>query len=387
MSSGCLNTFFKNYDIIFSPVARVKPFLNVFIKSINNLAKSSLHTKDNIKRFFLQQYSAEEATRMANWLDENPGALDGYMSEAEWDDFQQTAVLSPDVSGAIWQTIQAQTSNKRKVTYYIKRLAVAASVLLAITLVWYMIQKPAETKGMASGWHKRRTPEQKTKVNGSTNSQTFYLGDGSKIELMPGSSLSYPDTFMTDKRLVTLTGEAIFYVAKNAVMPFVVNSGSISTTALGTIFKVKSRQTSKHIEVSLMEGRVVVKSLRAGSPFKDIYLKPGETVTYNKARETGAIAATSDPHKPTTPLPSTSKISDVRTPSYLFQNEPLAKVFDRFSTMYHLTISYDKTELKDMTFTARLKKEDRPESILQSIALLNDLKIEKTNEGYSVKKN
>ena len=40
-----------------------------------------------------------------------------------------------------------------------------------------------------------------------------------------------------------------------------------------------------------------------------------------------------------------------------------------------------------MTFTAKLKKEDSPDNVLQSIALLNDLKIEKTGEGYNVKKN
>ncbi|MCH5717910.1 FecR domain-containing protein [Niabella hibiscisoli] len=173
---------------------------------------------------------------------------------------------------------------------------------------------------------------------------------------MPGSSLSYPDTFTSDKRLVSLTGEAVFHVAKNKEMPFVVNSGTISTTALGTVFKVKSHQKSNHIEVSLLEGRVVVRALHAGSKFKDIYLKPGETVTYNKTLEIGAIAASPASHKD---KPGKIFVPDARTTntqSYWFQNEPLAKVFDRFSNMYHLTIRYDKAELKNMTFTARLKK-------------------------------
>lgn len=204
---------------------------------------------------------------------------------------------------------------------------------------------------------------------------------------MPGSTLSYPDTFITDKRLVSLRGEAVFDVAKNKKMPFVVNSGTISTTALGTVFRVKSHDKNNHIEVELMEGRVVVKALRAGSPFKDLYLRPGETVTYNKILETGAIAALTAPRKKADIKITVADSSNNKSNSYWFRNEPLAKVFDRFSALYHLTIIYNKAELKNMTFTAKLKKEDNPDNVLRSIALLNDLKIEKTGEGYNVKKN
>ena len=326
---------------------------------------------------------------MANWLDENPDALEEYMTEAEWETFQQTDQLSVGVSRTIWQKIRQQTHAEKGIVFYIRRWAVAASFLLVVAWSWYVIKKPSVTHDIPVAVDVvKRISKELVNSNKSNAPQEFKLSDGSKIELMPGSSLSYPDTFITDERLVSLTGEAVFHVAENKKMPFVVNSGTISTTALGTVFRVRSYEKSNHIEVELMGGRVVVKALRAGSPFKDIYLQPGETVTYNKALETGVIAAVTAPRKKSDTKVGVSDSSrNNNNNPYWFRNEPLAKVFDRFSAMYHLTIIYDKAELKNMTFTARLKKEDSPDNVLQSIALLNDLKIERTGKGYNVKKN
>ncbi|WP_114790577.1 FecR family protein [Niabella yanshanensis] len=345
-----------------------------------------MHTKDNIKQYFLQQCSAEEVARVAQRLEENPEAVAEYMTEAEWETFQQTDRLSARVSRSIWQKIRDQTHAEKGKVFYVRRWAVAASVLLVLVLSWYAVKKPAVThNALALVIDTKRIPKQQVKSNTGKVSMIFRLNDGSEIELMPGSALSYPDTFMSDKRCVSLGGEAVFHVAKNKKMPFVVNSGTISTTALGTVFRVKSHEKNAHIEVELIEGRVVVKALRAGSAFKEVYLQPGETMRYNKALETGAIEAITTPRKKAdTKITATD--SSNKHP-YWFRNEPLANVFDRFSTLYHLTIIYNKAELSNMTFTARLKKEDSPDNILQSIALLNDLKIEKTNEGYSVKKN
>ncbi len=346
-----------------------------------------MHIKDNIKPYFLQQCSAEDAARIAKWLEENPEAVAEYMTEAEWEAFQQTDQLSVRVSRTIWQKIRHQTYAEKGFVFYIRRWAVAASVLLVIALSWYVIKRPSVTRETPVAVNSvKRISKELVNRNKSNIPQEFKLSDGSTIELMPGSTLSYPDTFMTHERLVSLRGEAVFHVAKSKKMPFVVNSGTISTTALGTVFRVKSHKKSNHIEVELMEGRVVVKALRAGSPFKDLYLRPGETVTYNKILETGAIAQVKVPRKKADTKITVADSSNNKSNSYWFRNEPLAKVFDRFAALYHLTINYNKAELKNMTFTAKLKKEDNPDNVLRSIALLNDLKIEKTGGGYNVKK-
>ena len=46
--------------------------------------------------------------------------------------------------------------------------------------------------------------------------------------------------FPPDKREIFLKGEAKFIVAKNKKKPFTVYTGMLATTALGTIFTVKT---------------------------------------------------------------------------------------------------------------------------------------------------
>src|SRR5690554_5831076 len=55
------------------------------------------------------------------------------------------------------------------------------------------------------------------------------LQDGSKVILNSGSTLRYIKNFETDKRLLELTGEAYFEVAKDTVRPFMVQTGSVTT--------------------------------------------------------------------------------------------------------------------------------------------------------------
>ncbi|MCH5717909.1 hypothetical protein [Niabella hibiscisoli] len=67
------------------------------------------------------------------------------MTEDEWNKFQQTNFLSAEVSGAIWEKVRVQTRGKKTAVFYIRRLAVAASVLLMVVLGWYAVNRPVTT--------------------------------------------------------------------------------------------------------------------------------------------------------------------------------------------------------------------------------------------------
>jgi len=68
------------------------------------------------------------------------------------------------------------------------------------------------------------------------------LPDGTKVWLNAASSLKYPTIFAGKKRVVTLTGEAYFEVAKNKKMPFIVQSRDVETLVLGTHFNINTYQ-------------------------------------------------------------------------------------------------------------------------------------------------
>lgn len=95
-------------------------------------------------------------------------------------------------------------------------------------------------------------------LQASSEGQTkkVMLPDGSIIWLKGKSTLTYPEHFDQATREVSLSGEALFEVAKDAKHPFIVHSGNMDTRVLGTSFNI--RPIGKHIEVVVFTGKVTV---------------------------------------------------------------------------------------------------------------------------------
>ncbi|SMC38036.1 FecR family protein [Pedobacter africanus] len=99
------------------------------------------------------------------------------------------------------------------------------------------------------------------------------LPDGTRVWLNAASSLRYPAKFVGDKRMVTLTGEGYFEVAKNREMPFIVKTAGQEVHVLGTHFNINSYADEGSVKTTLAEGSVrVIPAAEA----EKITLKPGE---------------------------------------------------------------------------------------------------------------
>ncbi|WP_339924415.1 FecR domain-containing protein [uncultured Cyclobacterium sp.] len=83
------------------------------------------------------------------------------------------------------------------------------------------------------------------------------LQDGSKVILNSGSTLKYINNFESHQRILELNGEAYFEVAEDKTRPFSVKTGSVTTTALGTVFLISSYK-NEPIDISLLTGKVAV---------------------------------------------------------------------------------------------------------------------------------
>src|SRR5690606_29482664 len=108
------------------------------------------------------------------------------------------------------------------------------------------------------------------------------LQDGSKVILNSGSSLRYIKNFETDQRQLVLKGEAYFEVAKDSLRPFRVETGYITTTALGTSFNIKAYD-NEQLDISLLTGLVEI-DVKKDQPEK-VYLVPGEALSFNVEKQ------------------------------------------------------------------------------------------------------
>lgn len=98
------------------------------------------------------------------------------------------------------------------------------------------------------------------------------LADGSFVHLNAGSKLRFPTYFKGEARIVSLTGEAYFEIAKNDKIPFIVNTESIDITVLGTKFNISAYASDLKIETVLLEGSVAL----SGDKLQEKLLKPGQ---------------------------------------------------------------------------------------------------------------
>ncbi|MEJ7558497.1 MAG: FecR domain-containing protein [Pedobacter sp.] len=101
------------------------------------------------------------------------------------------------------------------------------------------------------------------------------LPDGTKVWLNAASSLKFPTTFASlSNRIVELTGEAYFEVARDKSHPFIVKTNKQDIKVLGTHFNVSSYPDEQVTKTTLMEGSVKVVSKNNASSVAT--LKPGQ---------------------------------------------------------------------------------------------------------------
>ena len=106
--------------------------------------------------------------------------------------------------------------------------------------------------------------------------ENITLPDGSEVVLNNNSSLDISKKFNKEKREVTLTGSAFFKVHKDHSKPFIVTSGNLKTTAVGTSFYIYNLHAQSP-SVSLLEGKVWIEGNK-----NSIYLLPGEKALLDK---------------------------------------------------------------------------------------------------------
>lgn len=108
------------------------------------------------------------------------------------------------------------------------------------------------------------------------------LADGSTVLLNSGSKIHHVKDFDSHERLVELTGEAFFEVAKDVNRPFIVKSNQVSIKAIGTSFNIKNLENSE-VEIFLFTGLIEVNAEWSGS--KTVELVAGEKIKVSNEKK------------------------------------------------------------------------------------------------------
>ena len=170
------------------------------------------------------------------------------------------------------------------------------------------------------------------------------------------ATLKFPEHFSSDRREVSLQGNALFEVAGNRKRPFVIETEDTRIEVLGTAFNVKSNDSSP-FELSVQRGEVKVTLKKDG---QDIHVKAGETVTLLSRRL--QLSMTPDP-----------ALFDRYTKRIRFKDEKLGNIL-RVINLQNPDIRLETTpELWNRTLTVTFSN-DTPEAMAELISLALNLK-------------
>ncbi|MFC3197718.1 FecR family protein [Parapedobacter deserti] len=185
------------------------------------------------------------------------------------------------------------------------------------------------------------------------------LKDGTKVWLNSGSTLYYPEEFKSSgPRYVELVGEAFFEVKHSDNQQFVIKSGDLETTVLGTSFNIRSYPDEETGEVTVLSGKVRIETLLQSEikRAEAIFLEKDQKVVFSKITQKLAKH-------------DTKAADDILWKEGLlkFVGVPLFKVLASLERHYQITIKYNN-EIKNCPVFADFKGES-PDNVLQILAL------------------
>lgn len=297
--------------------------------------------KDRINYLYAQyragKLTADESLEWEALVAGSDEAL-GELMEELWNRADDTPGMEPAEAMEAYARIIAHPQLQRSKARVWPRIAVAASVLLALSSgVYFFLHKPVEQQGSAlvkndiAPGHNQATltlangqkiiltkgltgqlaVQNNTTINATQNNITYnakekssdlvsyntlttargeqspyplVLADGTKVWLNAESSITFPTAFNQKERIVKLSGEAYFEVKHNDQQPFKVQTDKQTIEDIGTSFDVNAYADEPTTKTTLIEGSVKV---------NNITLKPNQQTdgTHIKTVDTDIITA------------------------------------------------------------------------------------------------
>jgi ferric-dicitrate binding protein FerR (iron transport regulator) len=180
---------------------------------------------------------------------------------------------------------------------------------------------------------------------------TTTLSDGTIVSLNAESRLRYPVNFAGKQRVVEFEGEAYFEVARDTEHPFVVRTGGMEITVLGTEFNLRAYRDEPLIATTLVEG-----SVQVSNGNENYRIVPGEQGLYERATRT-----------------ITTREVDVTLYTAWYRHEikfkdmPLEDIMRNLARWYGITYTFLDSSVKKIEFGGCFDRYDKIDPILDML--------------------
>lgn len=350
------------------------------------------------------EISAEELQELNDWTNKNTG--DGFFAgllSAYWKDYTPSSLINKTANAHFEHILKtAEEENRAAATneslqspvkgklYRLIKFAAAAAILAGLVLGALVIFKNRSFNKIQA-FHTQ--PIEVAAASGARSQ--LLLPDGSKVWLNSNSKLHYNQSFNDSIREVFLDGEAYFDVVKNPERPFIVHTSAIDIRVLGTAFNVKSYDSDKTIETTLIRGSVeVTNKLSPSSP--KIILQSKEklvfenTMNLQKNEKIPAAASTTLTDNKTTPytvinLPENLKESALAETSWVhnrlvFDGDSFRELALKMERWYSVEIDFKNEAVANYRLRG-VFEDETVDQALQALQLIAPFKYKIKNKN------
>jgi transmembrane sensor len=294
---------------------------------------------DLIAKSFYGELTPEEALLLNIWKESEKSNLLAYQDFAEiWKNSNRLALPSQiDLPGSLKITRQRAGIKNYEIKWMSLMRQIAAMLVLSVIFAstYQMLIKPAAsiTKQVVIFQEVRAAFGTQTRLE---------LSDGTKVWLNSGSTLKFPTTFDNSKtRLVFLSGEGNFKVAKNTQQPFIVDVNKLQVKVLGTTFNVEAYPGDAAITIALVEGKILLQQT-SNEKISDLSeMKPNQVASFRKSENKIQLKEEND----------LTKYTAWTDGKIVFSNDPVNTVVQKLQNWYNVDIKLSDKKLENYRFT------------------------------------
>ena len=300
-----------------------------------------------------------QEARLEAWLASDSNARIYRELTGLWEGISRQAAYEPDIEKG-WRELSARTIGATAKKASEPRLSAGRSGKL---LRWAVAAAAAVC--LVAGGHGSAAEEELRIQQYSTirGKSEILLSDGTRIFMRNNTTLTLNTGIGSGERVVRLSGEAFFNVAKDEKRRFIVETGDLTVAVHGTEFNVRTTEVSGKTVVGLIEGSVSLN--RAG---KEFFMVPGEIADCDSA---GCITI------------SQGNVELERCWSkdkLVFREKNLQYISHYLSRWYDIRISVDPAIATEYVYTFTLGNEP-VEEVMRIMARLNPIEYRFTEDN------
>lgn len=296
-----------------------------------------------LDKYLKGEASLEEQQLVERWLEnpDQPATVWDQLDAGSQDEWLQKLYRR------IAHTIDAENKKTIKFKSWFKVAMASAAVFAGFLLALLLWPKQKQPTAMAS-W---------TTVSAATGEKHYVmLEDSSSVWLNSGASIRYNTAPGHKNREVYLSGEAYFDVKHLPQRPFMVHTGKITTTVLGTAFNISTDKLGNQVKVAVTRGKVQV--AKEGEVLG--LLMPNQQIVYERQHQSH-VQRNID----------TEVVLDWLPDDLYFDNITFGEAALALAKQYDVQIKFSNEKLKNCRFTGTIKKDKTLDQALRVICEFN----------------